>query len=156
MARLSIYPDTDVPRIARVWQAQGQRWGANVPVDDATLPNLPQLLDELATLGAQDVSILTYVGEPALLLSPTGRQRLKNIIGQSPLPCRLSVCAGDMGLPAFSAGFVAGDCGAGHDFISITADQRVQACSFAAGPARLAHAASRPAPAQPAQRLRPA
>lgn len=132
MARLSIYPETDIARIAAVWQAQKQRWGANVLVDDAALATLPQLLEELAARGAQDVSILTYVGEPARLLSASGRERLQAIIQQAPLPCRLSVCAGDMGLSTFSAGFVTADCGAGHDFISISADQHMQACSFAA------------------------
>ncbi|PJK12872.1 hypothetical protein CO614_03200 [Lysobacteraceae bacterium NML120232] len=97
MARLSIYPETDIARIAVVWQAQKQRWGANVLVDDAALATLPQLLEELAARGAQDVSILTYVGEPARLLSASGRERLQAIIRQAPLPCRLSVCAGDMG-----------------------------------------------------------
>lgn len=138
MARLSIYPDTDYARIAQVWQRHGQRWGANVLVDDAALPTLPALLHRLAELGAADVSLLTYVGEPQRLLGLAGRRQLQAIARQAPLPCRLSVCAGDMGLPALSSGFTQGDCGAGRDFIAVTPDQRVHACSFAAAswPAR--------------------
>ena len=50
----------------------------------------------------------------------------------APVPCRVSVCFGDR-LPVprlFDGSDGTGDCGAGLDFVSLTPDKRVQACSF--------------------------
>ena len=131
--RVSIYPDTDWRQGCRVLADHGQRWGANLIVDPAALVGLPALLAELAALGCRDVSLLSYVGpDPRLHLSPQGRVRLAAIIDGSPVACRLSVCFGDS-VPAprlFDGSDHTGDCGAGLDFVSITPDQRMQACSF--------------------------
>lgn len=141
--RLSIYEGTRWRSAARVLTEHGQRWGANLLVDDALLPRLPALFAELAALGCHDVSILSYVGpDPRLHLSPQGRATLAERMADSPITCRLSVCFGDS-VPAprlFDGAQGSGDCGAGLDFVSITPDQRMQGCSFHDGglPARSA------------------
>ena len=131
--RLSIYESTRWRDAARVMTDHGQRWGANVLVDEALLPRLPALFAELAALGCHDASILSYVGpDPRLHLSPQGRATLAEQLADSPIPCRLSVCFGDS-VPAprlFDGAQGSGDCGAGLDFVSITPDQRMQGCSF--------------------------
>ena len=110
----------------------GQRWGANVLVDNTSSATLPATLEDLAAAGCHDVSLLGYVGEPARLLSPRARRQLAEIALTSPLPCRISVCFGSsLQVPRLLAGFDNdGDCGAGNDFITVTPDQRVQSCSF--------------------------
>lgn len=134
--RVSIYEGSDWRRGCRVLASHGQRWGANLLVDEAALPGLPALLAELAALGCRDVSLLSYVGpDPRRHLSPRGRVRLAELIDDSPLACRLSVCFGDS-VPAprlFDGPDHSGDCGAGLDFVSITPDRRMQACSFQDG-----------------------
>lgn len=130
---MSIYDDARWLVAARTLSEAGQLWGANLLVDDARCDGLPALLAELAALGCHDVSLLSYVGEsPSLQLSAAGRARLAAIVGDSPLPCRLSVCLGDgVPVPRLFAGMDdTGDCGAGYDFLSITSDQQVQSCSF--------------------------
>ncbi len=147
MVRVSIYADATWRRAGAVLTAARQRWGANILVDDAALDRLPELLAELAELavaGCGDASILTFVGTtPDRQLTAAGRGRLAAVIAESPIPTRLSVCAGG-GVPAplLHHGLDgSGDCGAGLDFVSITPDQGMLACSFQDGqplPARTA------------------
>ena len=134
--RVSLYDDVRWRDAGTVLSEYGQRWGANLIVDDAVLPGLPALLAELAALGCQDVSLLSYIG-PDLRrhLSPRGRAQLAAIVQDSPIACRLSVCFGDA-VPVsrlFDGADGSGDCGAGLDFVSITPDQRMQGCSFQDG-----------------------
>ena len=130
--RVSIYNDHVWRRCASVFRSYGQRWGANLLVDDAALDGLSELLGELARSGCDDVSLLGYVGEPGRVLSASGRERLAEIVAASAAVCRVSVCfGGELGVPRLMAGFDnAGDCGAGSDFVSISPNQRVQSCSF--------------------------
>jgi MoaA/NifB/PqqE/SkfB family radical SAM enzyme len=131
--RVSIYADTPWRAGCRVLAGHGQRWGANLIVDDAALPGLPALLADLVALGCHDVSLLSYVGpDRRQHLSPAGRVRLAALVADSPLACRLSVCFGDrVAVPRLFDGMDdTGDCGAGLDFVSITPDQRMQGCSF--------------------------
>lgn len=132
IVRISIYDDPRWRTAAEVLASAGQRWGANVLVDDAALATLPEQLAALAAHGSRDVSILTYIGDSARQLSADGRLRLAAILARSPLPARLSVCAGDrIPVPRLFDGVDGtGDCGAGYDFVSITPDRRLQACSF--------------------------
>ena len=141
--RLSLYDDHTFRRCANLFAATGQKWGANLLVDEPALSGLPAQLAELTAAGCHDVSLLSYVGVGAeRQLGPSGRARLARVIEDSPLPCRLSVCFGDaVPVPRLFAGFDNdGDCSAGHDFITITPDQKVQSCSFQDGgvPARTA------------------
>jgi Radical SAM superfamily len=130
--RISIYEQAKWRRAAAVLAESGQLWGGNVLVDAAQLATLPALLGELAALGCADVSLLSYVGpERARHLDGEGARQLAEVIEAAPLPCRLSVCFGDrVAVPRLPTGDGASDCGAGHDFLSITPDQRVQSCSF--------------------------
>ncbi|MEZ4400264.1 MAG: radical SAM protein [Kofleriaceae bacterium] len=131
VVRVSIYDDVPWRPAVDVLASHGQRFGANLLVDTAALPGLPARLAALAASGCEDASLLSYVG-PARTrhLDDAGRARLAAIIADSPLPCRLSVCFGDrVSVPRLPTG-LAGDCGAGRDFISITPDRRVQSCSF--------------------------
>lgn len=131
MVRLSIYDRVPWRPAAELLASHGQRWGANLLVDGASLASLPMRLAELACAGCADVSLLSYVGpEPARHLDDAGRATLAAIIADSPLPCRLSVCFGDrVAVPRLPTSGEA-DCGAGLDFVSITPDRRVQSCSF--------------------------
>ena len=131
--RMSIYPETRFREAADLFAASGQRWGANVLVDDEALAGLPALITELHERRCHDVSLLSYVGpDRERQLSAEGESRLASLIADSPLPCRLSVCFGDrIPAPRLFAGIDnTGDCGAGYDFVSITPDQRLQSCSF--------------------------
>ncbi|VWC60270.1 radical SAM protein [Burkholderia lata] len=131
--RVSLYDDVRWRDAGTVLSEYGQRWGANLIVDDTVLPGLPALLAELATLGCQDVSLLSYIGADLRRhLSPRGRAQLAAIVQDSPIACRLSVCFGDaVPVPRlFDGADGSGDCGAGLDFVSITPDQRMQGCSF--------------------------
>jgi MoaA/NifB/PqqE/SkfB family radical SAM enzyme len=131
--RISIYDDERWVTAARALHDAGQLWGANVLVHDERLDELPALFSRLAALGCHDVSLLRYVGpDPSLELGIAARERLAALIADAPLSCRISVCFGDA-LPAprlFDGADGNGDCGAGHDFVTITPDQRVQSCSF--------------------------
>lgn len=131
--RISIYDDPRWRAACQALAAHGQRWGANLIVDDAVLQKLPALLAELAALGCHDLSLLSYVGaDPRKHLSMGGRARLAALIDDAPIACRLSVCFGDsIAVPRLFDGMDGhGDCGAGLDFVSITPDQRMQGCSF--------------------------
>ena len=133
IVRLSIYDELDWRAAGAHLSFVGQRWGANVLVEEATLAGLPSTLEALARLGARDVSLLSYVGpERSRHLSAEGEARLARIVRASPLPARLSVCLGDrVEAPRlFDGADDGGDCGAGRDFVSITPDRRVQSCSF--------------------------
>jgi hypothetical protein len=130
--RVSIYGDRTWRRCGALFRGDAQKWGANILVDDTALATLEGTLRDLATAGCADVSVLNYVGEPGRLLSNHGRRRLSEIISASPVPCRVSVCLGNsLGVPRLMAGaHNEGNCGAGSDFLTVTPDQKVQACSF--------------------------
>ena len=133
VVRLSIYPDNPWRKAADHLSRAGVGWGANVLVDGPCLATLPDLLTELQQLGGGDVSLLRYVGpDPGLRLSPEHHRRLDQIIAESPLPTRISVCFGpQLHAPLLFAGADgSGDCGAGRDFLSISANGGVRACSF--------------------------
>lgn len=131
--RLSLHDSADWRAAARRLAASPVRWGANVLVDDDAVASLPELLAELRELGATDASLLAYVGpDPARHPSPASLTRCAEIVQDSVLPCRVSVCFGRrLGVDRLLADLeTTGDCGAGVDFVTITPDQRLQACSF--------------------------
>ncbi len=130
--RISIYNQTTWKRCSELFRDSKQLWGANLLVDDQALDSLGTLLNDLHAAGCNDLSLLGYIGEPERCLSPAGKQRLAAIVKDSPLSCRISLCFGDtVPVPRLLAGYDnRGDCGAGSDFVSISADQRMQSCSF--------------------------
>lgn len=140
--RLSVYDDNPWAERVAMLAGSGVQFGVNLLVTPARIPGLPDLLGRLAALGCRDVALLSYVGpDPHLHLDAPDEKRLREIIAKSPVRARLSVCFGDRldPVPRLFDG-VDGDCGAGVDFLALTSDCKVKACSFQdhAVPARTA------------------
>jgi MoaA/NifB/PqqE/SkfB family radical SAM enzyme len=135
--RLSIYDETGWRDTLARLQGHGQRFGVNVLVTPDRLPHLPALLDELGERGVSDVLLLPVLGHPALALSPAeGRAVAALVAARWPTTTlKLGVCWGPE-LAHLPRLLPVGDCGAGREFLELTADRRVRACSF--------HAASVP------------
>ncbi|MGK3965492.1 radical SAM protein [Sorangium sp. So ce118] len=130
--RVSVYRDTPWEDRLELLAAARVTFGVNVLATPAQLPSLPALLARLARLGCRDVALLRYVGlDPDNHLDRDGERRLAEIIADSPVRARLSVCFGDRlePVPRLFEG-VDGDCGAGLDFVTITSDRTLKACSF--------------------------
>jgi len=130
--RVSIYDDNPWQERVAMLAAARVRFGANLLVTPARLPGLPALLARLAELGCRDVALLSYVGgDRSLRLTAADDARLGAIIAGSPVEARLSVCFGDRldPVPRLFDG-VEGDCGAGVDFLVLTSDRKLKACSF--------------------------
>ncbi|MCP3143560.1 radical SAM protein [Pyxidicoccus xibeiensis] len=130
--RVSLYDDNaweeTVQRLAR----SGQTFGVNILATPERLDALPAMLDTLAGLGCRDAAVLRYVGNDARLqLRAEDEARLTAVIAASPIRTRLSVCFGDalVEVPRLFGG----DCGAGLDFVTLTSDRKLKACSFQGG-----------------------
>ncbi len=124
--RLSIY-DGWQAHAARLADA-GARWGANLLVTPDRVATLDHLLTELAAHGCRDVASLSYVGsDRGMHLDPAQDRALSPILRGAPLPMRVSVCFGDrLDVPRlFESG-----CEAGLDFVVVTSDKQLRACSF--------------------------
>ncbi|MGK4008313.1 radical SAM protein [Sorangium sp. So ce1036] len=133
--RVSVYQDTPWEDRLALLAAAGVTFGVNVLATPALLPSLPALLARLAQLGCRDVALLRYVGlDPHNHLRRDDERRLSEILADSPVRVRLSVCFGDRlePVPRLFEG-VDGDCGAGLDFVTITSDRTLKACSFQKG-----------------------
>lgn len=129
--RLSLYDDQPWRERVGLLADEGS-FGVNLIATPASLTKLAAQLRELAELGCRDVALLSYVGaDRSMQLSASDDARLAELIAQSPVPARISVCFGARlhPLPTLDTGRRS-DCGAGRDFIVLTADQRLQACSF--------------------------
>ena len=136
--RVSLYDDNDWRGTLARLRRHGQRFGVNLLVTPDRLPGLPALLDELRDLGCRDVLLLPVVGHPALALTPAEARSLAALLAGragGDLAIKLGVCWGDE-LAHLPRLFASVDCGAGREFLEITSDRRVRACSF--------HAASMP------------
>ncbi|MCC6996923.1 MAG: radical SAM protein [Deltaproteobacteria bacterium] len=137
--RLSLYDENDWAARLRLLASVPGRFGVNLLLTPARVAGLPGLLADLAGLGCQDVALLSYVGpDPALHLSAADDTRVAAAIAAAPagLRVRLSVCFGDRlhDVPRLFAGVAGdGDCGAGLDFVTLTSDRRLEACSYQRG-----------------------
>jgi MoaA/NifB/PqqE/SkfB family radical SAM enzyme len=141
--RLSVYDDNPWQETAAMLRDRGMRVGLNVLVTPARLIALPAILQHAAALGVRDVAVLSYLGDDASLrLTPHHDAALAAIIAASPVPSRVSVCMGDRldPLPRLTPLHLDGDCGAGRDFVVITADQKLKQCSFSDGGIAVANA----------------
>lgn len=137
--RLSLYDDNDWAARLRLLASAPGRYGVNLLLTPARVATLPALLADLARLGCHDVALLSYVGpDPALHLSADDDTRVAAAVAAAPagLRVRLSVCFGDRmhEVPRLFAGVAGdGDCGAGLDFVTLTSDRRLEACSYQRG-----------------------
>jgi MoaA/NifB/PqqE/SkfB family radical SAM enzyme len=128
--RVSIYDDNPWEDRLRALARTEVRFGANLLVTPGRLPGLPGLLARLQDIGCPDVALLSYVGDDrGLHLAPDEDARVAEIVAASPVRARLSVCFGDR-LDPVPRLFEDGDCGAGVDFVVLTSDGRMKACSF--------------------------
>ena len=105
--------------------------GLNLMVTPDNVGILTALVHDALQAGADNVLLLGYKGtDPRLHLSASDRARLRSAIERmAGLPLRLDICL----YPHFSDLphlFHHSDCGAGDDFLTITPDRAVQACSF--------------------------
>ncbi len=128
--RVSLYEDNPWRRALTTLAGAGIRTGANIIVERERLADLPTQLAELPSLGCQDVALLRYVGPDASReLGVSEVKTLSAIVRDAPVRVRLSTCFSNA-LPDVPRLFSSGDCGAGTDFITITPDQKLKACSF--------------------------
>jgi hypothetical protein len=100
------------------------------------LPGIEAKFRQLLALGARDFLFLGYKGsERSLHLNLPERQQFALFVNQvyrqlgSAIQMKLDVCWGD-NLPEVPRLFSHDDCGAGDEFLSITSDKHVKACSF--------------------------
>ncbi|HEX4461700.1 MAG TPA: hypothetical protein VIA18_27155, partial [Polyangia bacterium] len=112
------------------------RFGVNWLLLPERLPMLEAHVLELVALGCRDVLLLSYNGpDRALHLSPAEAQslatrvaRLHRVVGRR-ARLSLDVCWGER-MERVPRHFDRADCGAGRDFIVLTSDKRMMACSF--------------------------
>lgn len=134
--RLSLYDDNDWRRsVARLCES-GQRFGVNLLVLPERLPALEVCVLDLVERGCRDILLLSYNGEDRTRhLSPresedlAARVRMLHRAVGARARISLDVCWGErMGaLPRF---FDRDDCAAGRDYVVLTSDKRLMACSF--------------------------
>ena len=136
--RVSLHTDQEKAawRALRMLSASSVRFGVNVLVTPDVLLRFEDLVFDLLALGCRDLLLLSYNGpdsamhldsEQALdlgrrvaILAPALAARLRFGLGG---------CWGDR-LGAVARLETRTGCGAGTDFITVTSDRRVQACSF--------------------------
>ena len=128
--RVSLYDDNPWREALTMLAAAGAHTGANVIIDRDRLAELPALLAELPSLGCHDVALLRFIGSDGKKeLTPIELRRLSAIIREAPVRVRLSTCFANT-LSDVPRLFPASDCGAGSDFVTITSDRKLKACSF--------------------------
>ena len=125
------------------WQAAiaclvdaGIACGANVLVSPRTLDGIEAIVLDLVARGCRDVLLLNHIGNsPSDQLSPVQTAELTRSVtllagalaGRATI--KLSVCWGTR-LASVPRLIDAPDCAAGSDFVVVTSDRRLQACSF--------------------------
>jgi len=128
--RVSAYDDNDWRQTVRR-ASRSHQVGLNLLVTPKNLPVLEVQICEALSLGVSNVLLLGYKGaDPSLHLNPTEFARLRATLRRlEGLPLKLDVCwhprLGDV-----AQLFAKSDCGAGDEFLALTADRQVQACSF--------------------------
>lgn len=135
--RLSLYNNRPWQRCAQRLQQAQQRYGVNILVGKHNLRDLAAMVETARGLGAKDVALLSYVGgDPAWQLDSDSRAELARLSTRLPLPVRISLCTGPLAaVPALFWGLdddthTTPHCQAGYDFLTITSDKQVRACSF--------------------------
>src|SRR5262249_17927048 len=109
----------------------GVRAGVNWLVTPANVGLVEPVVRDCLASGAGNVLLLGYKGEDAgMRLGPDGLARLGDALPRlEGLPVMLGICLYPQ-LPDVPRLFPRADCGAGDEFLTITPDKRVEACSF--------------------------
>jgi hypothetical protein len=134
--RLSLYDNNDWRGTIALLAEERLRFGVNLLVLPERLPALEALVLEILALGCRDVLLLSYNGpDRSLHLSAPQAADLAARVGALHRAlgprCRigLSVCWGDRMAPV-PQHLERNGCGAGRDFLVLTSDKHVMACSF--------------------------
>jgi MoaA/NifB/PqqE/SkfB family radical SAM enzyme len=134
--RLSLYDDNEWRRSVSLLVEARMRFGVNLLVLPERLPTLEVLVFELVERGCRDILLLSYNGmDRTRHLSSeesddlASRVRLLHrAVGQR-ARISLDVCWGER-MTSVPRLFDRADCGAGRDFLVLTSDKRLMACSF--------------------------
>lgn len=140
--RLSIYDNVDYHAPLRALKKHRVRFGINYLVTPARLPGLQAQVLSLVALGCEDILLLSYNGRDSsmhLSASETAAlaeqvRLLARVLG-SRCTLKLDICFGERmeAVPQLmNGGWSEGaqGCPAGREFVVVTSDRRVSACSF--------------------------
>lgn len=132
--RLSLYEENAWERTVSRLVSSDLRFGVNQLVDGTNVAEIGARLDRLMALGCRDVLLLPVLGETAVPLTHEQSAHLRDELRarmerSSPPTLKLGVCWGDA-LNELPRLYARSDCGAGRDFLEVTSDRRVRACSF--------------------------
>ncbi|MBX3086339.1 MAG: radical SAM protein [Anaerolineae bacterium] len=135
--RVSLYDDNHWIETLALMHRCNARYGVNWLISPSELAGIEGKFIQLLALGVRDFLLLSYKGsDPALHLTQEQTRQLSAFLNKvhhklgNAVSLKLDICWGNA-LPDVPRLFVSGDCGAGDDFLSITSDKYVKACSFA-------------------------
>lgn len=140
--RLSLYDDVDHRAPIKALKDRGVRFGINYLVTPARLAGLQAQVLSLVALGCEDILLLSYNGRDASLhLSPKETAALSRQVQllaralRGRCAIKLDICFGERmeAVPQLiEGGWSEGakGCPAGREFVVVTSDRRVSACSF--------------------------
>ncbi|MFT5357684.1 MAG: MoaA/NifB/PqqE/SkfB family radical SAM enzyme [Polyangiales bacterium] len=140
--RLSLYDNVDHRPPMGALQKHRMRFGINYLVTPARLPELQAQVLSLVALGCEDILLLSYNGRDAdmhLSVADTSmlaeRVRLLSRALRGRCTIKLDICFGERmdAVPQLlNGGWSEGaaGCPAGREFVVVTSDRRVAACSF--------------------------
>lgn len=134
--RLSIYDDNDHPRSSALLREHRVRWGANYLVTPARLPTLEATVFALVERGCHNVLLLAYNGDDVSMhLSRRESDAMQARVAALATALRgrasieLDVCWGDR-MQRVPQLIRSDGCPAGTEFVVVTSDRRLAACSF--------------------------
>ncbi len=134
--RVSLYEDNHWPATLERLSHCGARFGVNWLITPDELPGIEGKFLKLLALGVRDFLLLGYKGnERNIHLNALQRQQFSDFVNKmyqqlgNVIQIKLDVCWGNS-FPDIPRLFTNADCGAGDEFLSITSDKHVKACSF--------------------------
>jgi MoaA/NifB/PqqE/SkfB family radical SAM enzyme len=134
--RVSLYEYNHWEATMKLLVGCGARFGVNWLITPAELPGIEAKMTRLLALGVCDFLLLGYKGrDPNMHLRGDDLARFSAFVNKAhqalggAIQLKLDICFGDS-LPDVPRLFSEPDCGAGDDFLSITSDKHVKACSF--------------------------
>lgn len=134
--RLSVYDDVDPRPLLTRLAASRVRWGVNWLVTPARLDAVEAVALDLVARGCRDLLLLSYNGRDASMHLSRAQSdalaarvaTLSRALGGR-VRVKLDVCWGER-MEAVPQLFEARPCPAGREFVVLTSDRRVSACSF--------------------------